>query len=277
MPFICRLDANATLFLRRARFADDNALPDIRPATKDLATASEDSIVLIVSVYARSIWHPYGNNRISQHALLATQTLADLFRVMECPYHRLTTDIYLEQSGDNDVEEPSDTGECVMCVEGVAYGDGTGEGDYANLLHKHLEIYEEDPKIQRPSLVRGAGTIHTTTFASLPSLRVNEPYYLLHQGSCEHFFVADQIRLLHPSADPRDGYPQTLQSTPQRRDVCRVCSRMTATLSVVGDRRLGESPCVMCAGCWKKLGWPKGEREDMFAVKLLVSDILGSG
>lgn len=34
---------------------------------------------------------------------------------------------------------------------------------------------------------------HETPFSSL-SLRLNNPYWLVHHGNCEHFLVVDQIR-----------------------------------------------------------------------------------
>lgn len=37
------------------------------------------------------------------------------------------------------------------------------------------------------------GSLESTKLSSL-SLRINEPYWLIHQGNCEHFLVIDQIR-----------------------------------------------------------------------------------
>ena len=65
-------------------------------------------------------------------------------------------------------------------------------------------------------------------------------------------------RLLHPS-DPQFGYPLTLQITPSLLDLCRACSKVPATWSIVGDIRLGENPCVLCDPCWKNLGESREE------------------
>lgn len=44
--------------------------------------------------------------------------------------------------------------------------------------------------------------MHSQRFLDL-SLRINEPYWLLHQGSCEHFIVVDQIRSVLDSLNRR--------------------------------------------------------------------------
>jgi len=104
-------------------------------------------------------------------------------------------------------------------------------------------------------IVKATTSMHETVISSL-TLRLNEPYWLLHQGSCEHFLVVDQIRLVHQS-DPRSGYPLTLQITPPLLDVCRGCNRVPAVWAIVGDIRLSESPCILCDPCWKNMGEPQ--------------------
>jgi len=113
------------------------------------------------------------------------------------------------------------------------------------------------------------------TLLSSVSLRINEPYWLLHRGNCEHFVVIEQIRCIdchweksasstesrafraiHPS-DPRTGYPILLQHTPQLLDICRACSKSPAVWSIVNDIRLGESPSCLCAVCWENMGLPE--------------------
>jgi len=49
-----------------------------------------------------------------------------------------------------------------------------------------------------------------------------------------------------------------LQATPAFLDLCRACSKVPALVSVVGDVRLGESPCLMCGPCWRNMGDPQG-------------------
>ena len=143
--------------------------------------------------------------------------------------------------------------------------------------------------------------MHTQSFASL-SLCTNKPYWLLHQGCCEHFIVLDQIRLvcrslhilylhlshspthisfyilllntishilahmrrLHPiptnrllhKSDPSTGYPFALHIAPPVLDLCQACSRAPASLSIVGDIRLAQTPCKLCGPCWREMGKP---------------------
>jgi len=105
-------------------------------------------------------------------------------------------------------------------------------------------------------------------------MRINEPYWLVHSGNCEHFLVVDQIRRvfgnfqvyvllfsnnlplsrLHHPSDPASGYPLTVQITPPILDLCRACGKVPALWSIIGDVRLGETPCLMCGPCWKSMG-----------------------
>lgn len=61
---------------------------------------------------------------------------------------------------------------------------------YRNVLQL-LSTLPSDRK-ERPGLVRGP-LMYKATFASL-SLRLHQPYWLLHAGNCEHHFVFEQIR-----------------------------------------------------------------------------------
>lgn len=42
-------------------------------------------------------------------------------------------------------------------------------------------------------LTKANATTKETVIGTL-SMRLNEPYWVLHQGNCEHFIVVDQIR-----------------------------------------------------------------------------------
>ena len=110
-----------------------------------------------------------------------------------------------------------------------------------------------------------------TKISSL-SIRINEPYWFIHSGNCEHFILFNQLRfnltepcrrhchcaengsrLVH-SSDHRQKYPMTTQISPVLLDLCRACNRVPAIWSIVGDIRLGESPCVLCGPCWRQMG-----------------------
>lgn len=51
---------------------------------------------------------------------------------------------------------------------------------------------EKLPEKKRKPIKKGP-TLHNVRFIDL-TLRINQPYWLLHQGSCEHFLIIDQIR-----------------------------------------------------------------------------------
>lgn len=42
-------------------------------------------------------------------------------------------------------------------------------------------------------ITKSPTSLSETPFTSL-TLRVNQPYWMLHQGNCEHFVVVDEIR-----------------------------------------------------------------------------------
>ena len=151
---------------------------------------------------------------------------------------------------------------------------------YSSKLLIHFDKFLSS---KRDPIKKASSSIYDTQLSSL-TLRLNQPYYLLHQGNCEHFIVVDQIRLLHPSdpyvpapasasvpsPSPRsfppmsvtstttpastNPYPLTLQITPPLPPLCRACTKVPAVYSIVGDVRLGESPCVLCRVCWRVLG-----------------------
>lgn len=196
---------------------------------------------LTISVYTRVSWGPSYVHRSSQHALLSSQTLHDLLKVIPC-----TSNAHAP----GEVEPISASGNgCVICIENYAYGDGSpDQEDYADKLLAHLNKITKGTS----SILKGSTTVQETHLSSL-SIRVNEPYWLLHQGGCDHFIVFDQIRLRH-SSDPSSGYPLTLQIIPPLLDLCRACGKVPAIWSIVGDIRLGESPCMMCGPCWRNMG-----------------------
>lgn len=65
--------------------------------------------------------------------------------------------------------------------------DTTNHACISQLLETIQSLTEK-----RPTLTKGA-PMHETKFNSL-SLRLHTPYWLMHAGNCEHFFVIDDIR-----------------------------------------------------------------------------------
>ncbi|KAI9508786.1 snRNA-activating protein of 50kDa MW C terminal-domain-containing protein [Russula earlei] len=246
------LPQEAAVFIRGPKNSDINTLTEIKRAKNGSAAAALSAVVTI-SVYNRLSWSYNFVYRSSQHAVLSSNTLGELYDVIPCTSNELSDESTLDGTFVGYEPGPSKhPGGCVVVIEGTAYGDGLTRTDYASSL-----VAISDP------LTLGS-KMHDTPFSSL-SLRLNYPYWLLHRGNCEHFLVIDQIRLFHPH-DPPTGYPLTSQLTPPLLGNCRACSKVPGVYSIVGDVRLGESPCILCAPCWRNMGMPKGKDAETIMV-----------
>jgi snRNA-activating protein complex subunit 3 len=233
--------------------------------------------------------------------VLSSNTLGELYGVIPCPSNEVPDESTVNgafagyESGPS--KHPSGY---VVVIEDTAYGDGLTENDYARYayLSARCELWSTvhphhssklAAHVSKPLAI--GSKMHDTPFSSL-SLRLNHPYWLLHHGNCEHFLVVDQIRhvisspnacplvelssfsLLH-AHDPPSGYPLTTGITPPLIGNCRACSKTPAVHSIVGDMRLGESPCILCAPCWRKMGIPKGrEAENLIVIPLPKHDFV---
>ncbi|KIO09904.1 hypothetical protein M404DRAFT_111474, partial [Pisolithus tinctorius Marx 270] len=253
VPLRCwEFGKESSLFMRTSRNSDFNAFRSVKRTGQgnlsrhyqltdfsyDLnpeEPATPDALITL-TVYNRVPWVQSYLVRMSQHAVLASQTLEDFMWSIPCD----SSEMPVEEVDAEDGEEG-----CLLLIEGVVYGDGR----------------PGLPQEKRPVITKSSAALGRTTFNSL-TLRINQPYWMLHQGNCEHFIVVDQIRLPHPS-DPASGYPLMLHLTPALSDLCKACSKAPAVISVVGDIRLGESPCLLCGPCWRSMGSPKDDGEVM--------------
>ncbi|KAF9793024.1 snRNA-activating protein of 50kDa MW C terminal-domain-containing protein [Thelephora terrestris] len=249
---------DSAAFLRGPRYTDLNPFTEPKPSSSSNAAAasSNNEAVLTVTVFHRLPYRLTAVARSSQHAALTSQNLGDLVNCIPCVSNEMPEEVYEddELAGYSPNTTHKNPG-AVVLIEGVLYGDDQGDQDYANKLIKQLEELSLD---QVDPLVKSPTSLNSTPLSFL-SLKLNKPYWFLHQGDCEHFLVFDQIRMIHPT-DPKDGYPLTLQITPPQLDLCRGCSRVPAVWSIVGDVRLGESPCPLCHFCWTMMGMPKDEQ-----------------
>ncbi|KAJ7680493.1 snRNA-activating protein of 50kDa MW C terminal-domain-containing protein [Mycena polygramma] len=250
-----KLQPTSGIFIRPVKVADQNTLSQQKPTRTDDGRLSPDTAqaVISVTIHNKLSWRQTHVSRSSRHVILSSQTLGDLFDMIPCTSNEINEEILDDgrvtgYRGDL----PTRPG-FVICIEGLAYGDGESEFDYADKLIQHLQTI---PK-ESPGITKAPTSMHDTPLASL-SLRVGEPYWLLHHGNCEHFVVIDQIRLQHPS-DPPAGYPLTTQITPPLLDVCRACTKVPAVWSIVNDERLGDTPCPMCGPCWTAMGDPNDD------------------
>lgn len=76
------------------------------------------------------------------------------------------------------------------------------------------------------------------------SLRLDQPYLLVHQGGCEHHFVITQIS--------HENTP-TLRSSNllrMRRRTCKICDTYAATKLLINDKLMPENPTAVCEACF---------------------------
>src|ERR1700722_9458500 len=93
-------------------------------------------LLLTITVHNPIAWSQGHLSRSSQHVILASQTLGDLFDVIPCPSNELPEEML---DGDRIVgydpkRRQSNTG-YVLCIEGIAYGDGQSEMDYSEYVY----------------------------------------------------------------------------------------------------------------------------------------------
>ncbi|KAI0695476.1 snRNA-activating protein of 50kDa MW C terminal-domain-containing protein [Cytidiella melzeri] len=281
------LTVNAALFIRPPKHADHNTLSetvrinvlcfDRASPQKPLAFGgvAEDSkqALLFVTVYNTLSWGHRQLSRLSQHVLLSSQSLGDLYDAIPCSCNEMP-EKYVDEEGVTRWKDPEfgeSTG-VTICIEGVAYGDGQSEQDYSDKLLEHLKTL---PSTSVSGVKKGP-VMHDTTFQSL-AVRLHKPYWLLHSGACEHFVVFENIRLHHVCDPPLSKYPLTTHITPPLLDTCRACSKAPSVYAVCGDIRLGESPFVICAPCWRWMGEPRGEDAHNVLVVPLPKHELGWG
>jgi snRNA-activating protein complex subunit 3 len=135
---------DSALFMRAPKNSDQNVLSAIKKSASagpsgsfhTAGTSLSKTALISITIHNRLSWGHNLLSRSSQHALLASQTLGDLFEVIPCA----SNDIPEEQMVDGEVvgyETPTaetagrGSSGCVICVEGKAYGDGMSDNDYA--------------------------------------------------------------------------------------------------------------------------------------------------
>ncbi|KAF8342178.1 snRNA-activating protein of 50kDa MW C terminal-domain-containing protein [Cantharellus anzutake] len=280
IPLECwNVSAEANLYSRLRRNEDINSLSNIKyssvPSKDGSALCSISGIfgsgspiaLITYAIFSRGFSFPHHFHRSSTHVALSTQTLGDVYDNMPClekflPQEILSDDGKTLVGYEDHVEEGKGV---VICVEGVVHGDGLGAHDYGEKLKTYINK-------RGPGFVHLGAGIHSVVLANL-AFRLHQPYYLLHQGDCEHFIVFSQIRLPTPT-DPPANYPLTIQLSPasitSRKPLCRSCNRLPAELSIVGDVRTGEPITLVCRMCWQILGPPlEGRDETAMVIRLL--------
>jgi snRNA-activating protein complex subunit 3 len=138
-----RLMLDSALFMRAPKNSDQNVLTAIKKSVDPSSSSqsehtslSRKTALISLTVHNRLSWGHNLLSRSSQHALLASQTLGDLFEAVPCtsneiPEERLANgEIVGYKTSTAESPETGSSG-CVICIEGKAYGDGISENDYA--------------------------------------------------------------------------------------------------------------------------------------------------
>lgn len=236
-----KLNPESVMFVRPPRNSDNNTLAHLRLRVNGTMVSSQgNDAVLTISIFNRVPWGPSYVTRLCQHAFLSSQTLRDVYDALPCIYRASSAS---PSNGNPAGMKPGVT----CCIENVLHSDSH---ETSRKVLAHFACLKRPEYVSKPSIA--AVSLSERNLASL-SLRLNFPYPIIHAGNCEHFMVVEQIRLLHPS-DPVSGYPVTLQITPPLPTLCYACHKIPATVAVVGDVRLGESPSLMCSPCWNAMG-----------------------
>lgn len=82
------LPQEAAVFIRGPKNSDINTLTEIKQA-KNGSTPDPHSVVVTVSVYNRLTWSYNFVYRSSQHVVLSSNTLGELYNVIPCPSKEL--------------------------------------------------------------------------------------------------------------------------------------------------------------------------------------------
>ncbi|KAK1218806.1 hypothetical protein PQX77_018483 [Marasmius sp. AFHP31] len=185
-----KLPTEASLFIRAPKNSDHSIYAEVKKNTEDEVLPLEDPQALITySVYNKLPWRPSFVSRSSQHCILSSQTLGDLFEAIPCPSNELPAEKHEDSRviGYDTNKRMEGSHGTVICINGLAYGDGMSETDYASKLLQHVQTFKSSVELKR------APTTMDDTLLQTLSLTISEPYWLLHEGNCEHYVVIDSI------------------------------------------------------------------------------------
>ncbi|KAJ3276091.1 small nuclear RNA activating complex, polypeptide 3 [Terramyces sp. JEL0728] len=86
------------------------------------------------------------------------------------------------------------------------------------------------------------------------SVRLDESYVLVHQGSCKHTFQINQVRLLRPFVDPKyiQDYPSAIFQEKLLRPTCAACRYGDPKFSVFNSAECYDG-CMWCHRCFNKV------------------------
>ncbi|KAL0956389.1 hypothetical protein HGRIS_002536 [Hohenbuehelia grisea] len=123
------LTLDSTIFMRAAKTSDQNTLDTVKRSagTTDYMDADQPQAIIRFTVYNRITWNQAYVSRASQHSILSSQTLGDLFDITICP----SNDIPLETAEGEYSATEAMPNRGVLCIESLAYWAGDASPNYA--------------------------------------------------------------------------------------------------------------------------------------------------
>ena len=148
----------------------------------------------------------------------------------------------------------------------------TGSGETQDEMPSHrLNLERRMQELQKESSAKLTVSCVSTSQQTLGalSLKLQQPYWIYHKGSCVHCWVVESVRYvrlqdrrmnmlmfsrLFNASDSQYNYPLMLYMSSQSHPTCPHCGRNPVAWVVNGDVRLGESPSRLCTACWSLIG-----------------------
>lgn len=102
----------------------------------DNEIGEEPECLISFSVHTQIRWSYSFMTRTSQHAVLSSQTLRDAFDSIPCGFNKMPEEVLNDDEKVINYEKPTGSTNpgCVICIEGIAYGDGQNEEDYSGFV-----------------------------------------------------------------------------------------------------------------------------------------------
>ncbi|KAG0217126.1 hypothetical protein BGX33_011329 [Mortierella sp. NVP41] len=170
----------------------------------------------------------------------------------------------IDGSDDDDMELEFDDSDLQRQMEASIYHEQPIEDitvENQDVLEKISEDYSQkimDWVAEKPERKRERGFrnlkkkyMHDIQIQDL-SIRLNQPYLLVHQGDCEHILMFRDLRLYSQRHDDlnRLSYPLMVFKSKTTSHMCRMCNINKAYYVTVDDRLAGETPCYFCEQCY---------------------------
>ncbi|KAJ3328466.1 small nuclear RNA activating complex, polypeptide 3 [Blyttiomyces sp. JEL0837] len=197
-----------------------------------------------------SLYHPrlQFRKRMADLVVLGTQTLTSIRDVFNCP-----CDFIVAENGTNTAGMMKNTPErkitpAFFLIEGVCYGDYRRHsvGDYEDAFTYWLRKKKLNPKDVHIS----HRSMEEMPFLDM-TFKVDYPYMMVHQGSCEHMMFFHQVRLIdNDDVRLRSMYPITLRKVPLYLNTCYLCERKIAMVITLDDIHAAHNPCLWCNDCF---------------------------